>query len=743
MVEDTHGDPGPARARLGRPSRPSAAAGASHARCGPRARPPPPASLRAGLTVQTHEIRRRFLAHFENAGHTPVPSASLILDDPTLLFVNAGMVQFKPYFLGEAPAPYATATSIQKCVRTGDIENVGHTTRHNTFFQMAGNFSFGDYFKEGAIRHAWTLVTGTLDDGGYGFDPERIWVTVFENDDEAERLWQEVAGLPPERIQRRDGRDNYWDMGIPGPGGPCSEIYYDRGPEHGLEGGPVADEDRYVEIWNLVFMQDIRGEASPKYGAAPDRRAAAEEHRHRARRRARRVPAPGRGERLRDRPAAPGDRRAWRSSRAARYDDGTEEQRRPVPGHRRPRPHRRHAHRRRRRARQRGPRLRAAPAAAPRRAQRPAARRHRAGARRPRRRSCATPWARRTRRSSPPTSGSPPWCAREEEAFLATLATGSRIFETRGGRRPGPSGSTMLPGASAFALHDTYGFPIDLTLEMAAEAGLDGRRGRLPLADGRAAVPRQGRRRRPQARRGRRQRLPRGARARRAHRLPRLHRPSAPRPRSSGSSSTASACPPRARATTSRSCSTAPRSTPRAAASRPTPGGSSATGSPSRSPTCSRRCPGCRCTAARRARRGHPRRPGLGPGRHRAPRRDLALAHRHPPRARRDAQAPSATPPPRPGRSTPRGGCASTSPRPRAPCRPACSPTSRTRSTPSCSATTRCAPSSPRWTRPASSARSRCSARSTATRCASSRSATTPASSAAAPTWAAPGSSAW
>ena len=219
--------------------------------------------------MQTHEIRRRFLAHFENAGHTPVPSASLILDDPTLLFVNAGMVQFKPYFLGEAPAPYDTATSIQKCVRTGDIENVGHTTRHNTFFQMAGNFSFGDYFKEGAIRHAWTLVTGTLDDGGFGFDPERIWVTVFENDDEAERLWQEVAGLPPERIQRRDGRDNYWDMGIPGPGGPCSEIYYDRGPEHGLEGGPVVDEDRYVEIWNLVFMQDIRGEASPKYGAAP------------------------------------------------------------------------------------------------------------------------------------------------------------------------------------------------------------------------------------------------------------------------------------------------------------------------------------------------------------------------------------------------------------------------------------------------------------------------------------------
>ena len=220
--------------------------------------------------MQTHEIRRRFLAHFEAAGHTPVPSASLILDDPTLLFVNAGMVQFKPYFLGEAPAPYPRATSIQKCVRTGDIENVGRTTRHNTFFQMAGNFSFGDYFKSGAIAHAWSLITGSQDDGGFGFDPERIWVTVYENDDEAERIWRDEIGLPPERIQRRDGRDNYWDMGIPGPGGPCSEIYYDRGPEFGAEGGPVVDEDRYLEIWNLVFMQDVRGEDSPKYGAPTD-----------------------------------------------------------------------------------------------------------------------------------------------------------------------------------------------------------------------------------------------------------------------------------------------------------------------------------------------------------------------------------------------------------------------------------------------------------------------------------------
>jgi alanyl-tRNA synthetase len=219
--------------------------------------------------VQTHEIYKRFLDHFTSNGHTLVPSASLILDDPNLLFVNAGMVQFKPYFLGEEPPPYPRATSVQKCVRTGDIDEVGKTTRHNTFFQMAGNFSFGDYFKEGAIEHAWKLVTSSQSDGGYGFDPERIWVTVYETDDEAIELWRKIAGLPDERIQRRDGKDNYWDMGVPGPGGPCSEIYYDRGPEHGKDGGPVVDEDRYLEIWNLVFMQDERGELSPKVGHKP------------------------------------------------------------------------------------------------------------------------------------------------------------------------------------------------------------------------------------------------------------------------------------------------------------------------------------------------------------------------------------------------------------------------------------------------------------------------------------------
>ena len=214
--------------------------------------------------MQTHEIRKRFLDHFVKAGHTEVPSASVILDDPNLLFVNAGMVQFVPYFLGARTPEYSTATSIQKCIRTPDIDEVGITTRHNTFFQMAGNFSFGDYFKRGAIELAWTLLTNSVADGGYGLDPERIWTTVYFDDDEAVQLWQEIAGLPLERIQRRGMEDNYWSMGIPGPCGPSSEIYYDRGEEFGVGGGPVANEDRYVELWNLVFMQSERGEGTGK-----------------------------------------------------------------------------------------------------------------------------------------------------------------------------------------------------------------------------------------------------------------------------------------------------------------------------------------------------------------------------------------------------------------------------------------------------------------------------------------------
>ncbi|MDQ3481529.1 MAG: alanine--tRNA ligase [Actinomycetota bacterium] len=215
--------------------------------------------------MDTAEIRRRFLAHFAHLDHTVVPSASLLLDDPNLLFVNAGMVPFKPYFLGQEAPPYERAVSVQKCVRTPDIEDVGKTTRHGTFFEMCGNFSFGDYFKERAIELAWDLVTKPQADGGWGLEESRLWPSVLQGDDEALSLWMKVTGLPTERIVKLGPKENYWSMGMPGPGGPCSEILYDRGPEHGPDGEfetttrvsmPAKLEDRYLEIWNLVFMQD-------------------------------------------------------------------------------------------------------------------------------------------------------------------------------------------------------------------------------------------------------------------------------------------------------------------------------------------------------------------------------------------------------------------------------------------------------------------------------------------------------
>jgi alanyl-tRNA synthetase len=206
--------------------------------------------------METAEIRRRWLRYFSTRGHTVVPSAPLLYEDPTLLFVNAGMVPFKPYLLGQETPPYRRATSVQKCVRTLDIDEVGKTSRHGTFFQMNGNFAFGDYFKEGAIELAWELITRHQSDGGFGLDEGKLWVTVHHTDDESIDIWRRVSGLPDERIVRRGNADNYWNMGIPGPGGPCSEIYIDRGPEYGPEGGPEVDEDRYLEFWNLVFMQD-------------------------------------------------------------------------------------------------------------------------------------------------------------------------------------------------------------------------------------------------------------------------------------------------------------------------------------------------------------------------------------------------------------------------------------------------------------------------------------------------------
>ena len=426
--------------------------------------------------MKTAEIRRRFLDHFTRAGHTLVPSAPLVYNDPTLLFVNAGMVPFKAYFTGQEDPPFDTATSCQKCVRTLDIEEVGKTTRHGTFFQMNGNFSFRGYFKEGAINHAWQLVTGDVAGGGLGFDPETVWVTVLgpghhpdfpDGDAEAVALWKSV-GLPDERIQRRDLKDNYWNMGVPGPGGPCSEIYIDRGPAFGLDGGPVVDEDRFLEIWNLVFMQQelsavrakddfdvlrplprpridtgmglervaylMQGKdnmyeidqifpviekaaelSGKRYGANTEddirMRVVADHVRS--------------GLMLMTDGVTPGNeargyvlrrllRRSVRSMRLLGVHDPVLPELLPV---------------------SKALMEESYP-------------------------EVATEWAR--------TSAS---AYAEEEAFRRTLASGTQIFDVAVANVK-KSDATVLGGDEAFQLHDTYGFPIDLTLEMAAEAGL-------------------------------------------------------------------------------------------------------------------------------------------------------------------------------------------------------------------------------------------------------------------------------
>ncbi|MCP2341828.1 alanine--tRNA ligase [Actinomadura rupiterrae] len=206
------------------------------------------------------DVRSTFLTFFRERGHFRVPSSPLVPDDPTLLLANAGMNQFKPYFLGEREPGHRRLMSVQKCVRTTDIENVGRTTRHDTFFEMLGNFAFGDYFKHEIIPWSWELLTGH-----YGLDRDRLWVTVFRDDDEAEAIWRSL-GVPADRIQRLGMADNYWSMGVPGPCGPSSELHYDRGPEFGPEGGPAVDGERYQELWNLVFMQNLRGEGTGKDG---------------------------------------------------------------------------------------------------------------------------------------------------------------------------------------------------------------------------------------------------------------------------------------------------------------------------------------------------------------------------------------------------------------------------------------------------------------------------------------------
>jgi alanyl-tRNA synthetase len=419
--------------------------------------------------VQTHEIRKRFLDHFVKAGHTEVPSASVILDDPNLLFVNAGMVQFVPFFLGQRTPPYDTATSIQKCIRTPDIDEVGITTRHNTFFQMAGNFSFGDYFKREAIEFAWTLLTNPVDAGGYGFDPEKLWATVYLDDDEAIGLWQEVAGLPAERIQRRGMADNYWSMGIPGPCGPSSEIYVDRGPEFGVGGGPVANEDRYIEIWNLVFMQNERGAGPVKegyeiLGPLPRKNIDTGMGVERVAFLLQGVHNVYETDLLR--PII--DTVAARAPRA--YDTGNHEddvRYRIIADHSRTaailigdgvspgNDGRGYVLRRLLRRVIRSAKLLGIDE--PIVGDLMATVRDAMGPSYP---ELVTDFDRIQRIA-----------VAEETAFNRTLASGSRLFD-EAARSTKASGATVLSGTDAFTLHDTYGFPLELTLEMAAEAGL-------------------------------------------------------------------------------------------------------------------------------------------------------------------------------------------------------------------------------------------------------------------------------
>jgi alanyl-tRNA synthetase len=427
--------------------------------------------------MKTAEIKRRFLAHFEANGHAAVPSAPLpAIDDPNLLFVNAGMVQFVPYFLGQRTPPFPRAVSVQKCLRTPDIDEVGKTSRHGTFFQMNGNFSFGDYFKERAIPLAWELSTKPVSDGGFGLDPEKIWATVYLDDDEAIDIWRKQVGLPMDRIVRRGKADNFWSMGIPGPCGPCSELYFDRGPEYGREGGPEVDEDRYLEFWNLVFMQYERGpgtgkEDYPILGELPaknidtgmglERMAALLQGVDNLYEIDEVQPILSRAAEL------TGKRYGARSGHAAAESHPDDVRLRVIADHVRTslmlisdgvtpsNEGRGYVLRRIMRRAIRAMRLlgwqdRALPELLP------------------VARDCMAPSYPEVAQEFDRISQ---YAYAEEEAFLATLRSGTTILDTAVAETKAAGGDT-LSGAKAFQLHDTYGFPIDLTLEIAAEQGL-------------------------------------------------------------------------------------------------------------------------------------------------------------------------------------------------------------------------------------------------------------------------------
>jgi len=418
--------------------------------------------------MDTAEIRRRFIAHFQQRDHTVVPSASLLLDDPNLLFVNAGMVPFVPYFLGQEPAPFPRAVSVQKCVRTNDIEEVGQTDRHGTFFQMNGNFSFGDYFKEGAIGHAWDLVTRSQADGGLGLPESKLHVSVYLDDDESVALWKKIAGLPDEKIHRLGKLDNYWHMGIPGPGGPDSELFLDRGPDFGPEGDIEKAGDRYIEFWNLVFMQvrlsavrakddfDVAGDLPAKNidtGMGLERMA---------------MLLQDKGSIYEIDEVAPVLLRAAElAGRTYGADHADDVRLRVVADH------------------VRSGLMLISDGVTPaneargyvlRRILRRAVRSMRLlGVDEPTFPELLPQSYQMMRRSYPELDAQ--WerisaiAYAEEQAFRQTLRAGTAIFDLAA-ERTQQVGTGTLSGSDAFALHDTYGFPIDLTLEMAAEQGL-------------------------------------------------------------------------------------------------------------------------------------------------------------------------------------------------------------------------------------------------------------------------------
>lgn len=421
--------------------------------------------------MQTAEVSRRWLEFFKNKDHEIVPSDSLVSSDPSILFTVAGMVPFIPYIVGTDTAPWPRAASVQKCIRTNDIDNVGKTTRHGTFFQMAGNFSFGDYFKEGAIDFAWELLTTSVDEGGYGLEGDRLWITLWENDQEAYDHLTRVIGIDSRHIVRLPKEENFWSTGQPGPAGPCAEWHYDRGPELGpeAEGGSVdPGGDRYLEIWNLVFDQYMRGEGSGKdypligeldrkaidTGLGVERLAYLLQGKNNMYETDQVFPVIGHAEELTGLRYGTGDEQSDVRMRVV-ADHVRSAMMLASDGVRPGNEGRGYVMRRLIRRAVRSMRLlgfdkQALPE--------------------------LLPVSKNAMAASYPVleekfAKIEEVLYTEEDAFRRTLSNGTQIFEGMSANLK-KSGSDLLAGDDAFTLHDTYGFPIDLTLEMAAEAGL-------------------------------------------------------------------------------------------------------------------------------------------------------------------------------------------------------------------------------------------------------------------------------